>query len=261
MGFEVEDFQKQVIERSSEIPVVVDFWATWCGPCVAFAPVLEKAANEADGKWELIKVDSDQNPDLSAQFGIRSLPTLKIFINGVPVDEKSGAMTEPDLKKWIESHLEESAPSDPRIDEIRAAIGSGDFTSATALLEEVIKDQPGNEEMKFMRLQAALAMEPTRVNDLANEFAGDSPYYERTLYLKELANLINAGGEGAYLEGLEFLQKIKLPEAAAKWIDVLQTDREHEGAKAGLKNLFLYLGREHPVTAEFQPKFASILFS
>ncbi|MDF1751808.1 MAG: thioredoxin [Verrucomicrobiales bacterium] len=261
MSHEVVDFQKQVIERSHDVPVVVDFWATWCGPCVSFGPVIEKAAKEADGAWELVKVDSDKHPDLSTQYGIRSLPTIKLFKNGVIVDEKLGAMPEPALKEWIQPHLESAEPADDRIDRVRDAIGEGDFETATSLLEEVLKDQPGNEDVKFMRIQAALAMEPASVAGLVKEFELGSAYHERAQYLNELAKLIIAGGEGEFQNGLDSLRKIQLPEAAAQWITVLEGDRNHDGAKTGLKNLFLYLGREHAVTQEFQPKFASILFS
>jgi putative thioredoxin len=261
MAYEVEDFQKQVIERSGEVPVVVDFWASWCGPCLAFSPVIEKAAGEADGAWDLVKVDTEVKRDLSDQFRVQSLPTLMIFKDGEPVDVKEGAMLEPELHQWIDSHLHPVEPDDPRIGEIRAAVGSGDFESAASLLEEVLKDQPGNEEVKFMRLQAALAMEPTSVPGLAKEFEIGSDYYDRVQYLKELGVLIVEGGEGDFGDGLSHLQKIQLPEAAAKWIAALKVERDHEGVKKGLKNLFLYLGRDHPVTKEYQPQFASILFS
>jgi putative thioredoxin len=261
MGYEVEDFQKQVIERSHDVPVVVDFWAPWCGPCLAFSPVIEKAAGEAAGAWDLVKVDTEANPDLAAQYSIRSLPTIRIFQDGQPVAEKLGAIPEPELKEWIGTFLEDATPDDPRIDEIRSAIGAGDFEKATTLLESVLKDQPGNEEMKFLRIQAAIAMEPASVSSLAKEFEVGSIYYERAQYLKELAGLIVKGGDADFGEGLEHLQKIELSEAAGKWISFLEENRDHEGVKCGLKNLFLYLGRDHAVTEEFQPRFASILFS
>ncbi len=261
MAYEVEDFQKQVIERSHDVPVVVDFWASWCGPCLAFAPVIEKAASEAKGKWELVKVDSDKNSDLAEQYQIRSLPTIRIFKNGEQVAENIGAMPLPGLLKWLEPHLGGPAPADGRINAIRAAIGSGDFDGARALLEEILKEQPGNEEVKFLRLQAAITMEPKSVSALVEDFAYGSPYHERALYLKELADLINAGGEGDYGDGLKHLQKIQLPEAAEKWIAVLTKDQQHPGAKKAMKFLFLYLGREHPVTETYQRRFASVLFS
>ena len=162
----------------------------------------------------------------------------------------------------LESHIsdDDAEIDDERIDQIREYIGEGDFASATKLLEEVIKDQPGNDDMRFMRVQAAMAMEPARVAELVKDLEG-TQYQERSQYLKELAALAVEGGEGDYVEGLNYLQKIQLPEAAAKWIEVLKSDRSHEGAKSALKYLFLYLGREHAVTAEYQPQFSSILFS
>jgi putative thioredoxin len=261
MAYEVEDFQKQVIERSQVVPVVVDFWASWCGPCLAFAPVIEKAASEAGGKWDLVKVDTEKNPDLTEQSQIHSLPTIRIFKNGEMVAENLGAMLLPAFLKWLQPHLGAPTPADGRIDGIRAAIGSGDFVGARALLEKILQEQPGNEEVKFLRLQAAITMEPKTVPALVEDFAYGSIYYERAQYLKELADLINAGGEGPYGEGLKHLQKIHLAEAAEQWITTLTRDRHHEGAKKAMKYLFLYLGREHPVTETYQPRFASVLFS
>jgi putative thioredoxin len=105
MSYEVTNFQKDVIERSREAPVVVDFWAPWCGPCRMLGPVVEKLASEADGKWSLVKVDTDQNQDIAAQYQIRGIPNLKLFVNGEVVSEQVGALPEPVLKEWIEDYL------------------------------------------------------------------------------------------------------------------------------------------------------------
>lgn len=105
MSYEVTNFQTEVIERSREAPVVVDFWAPWCGPCRMLGPVIEKLASEADGKWDLVKVNTDQNPEIARQFQIRGIPNLKLFVDGEIADELMGVQPEPRLRQWIEGHL------------------------------------------------------------------------------------------------------------------------------------------------------------
>ena len=105
MSYEVNDFHKEVIERSHEVPVVVDFWAPWCGPCLMLGPVIEKLASEAEGKWSLVKVNTDDNQALAAQYQIRGIPNLKLFIGGKLVSEQMGVQPEPALKSWVESYL------------------------------------------------------------------------------------------------------------------------------------------------------------
>ena len=109
MSHEVSDFQNEVIARSREVPVVVDFWAPWCGPCRMLGPVIEKLASEANGKWDLVKVNTDENQDLAAQYQIRGIPNLKLFAGGEVVSEQVGVLPEPVLKQWVESHLTANA--------------------------------------------------------------------------------------------------------------------------------------------------------
>lgn len=105
MAYEVTNFVTDVITRSHEVPVVVDFWAPWCGPCRMLGPVIEKLASEADGKWGLVKVNTDDNQNIAAQYQVRGIPNLKMFVNGEPVSEQVGALPEPILKEWIENRL------------------------------------------------------------------------------------------------------------------------------------------------------------
>ncbi len=99
------NFKEKVIEKSKELPVVVDFWASWCMPCLILGPTLEKIAEDYEGKIVLAKVNVDDNQSLSQQFKVMGIPAVKMFKQGKIVDEFTGAIPEPEIKKWIEKNL------------------------------------------------------------------------------------------------------------------------------------------------------------
>ena len=98
-------FVPEVIEKSKEKIVIVDFWAPWCGPCKALGPILENIASEFEGKVAVKKINIDENPESPANFGIRSIPTIIMFKNGTVADTKIGLSSEADLKNWINTQL------------------------------------------------------------------------------------------------------------------------------------------------------------
>ena len=98
-------FKQSVIDDSNNQPVLVDFWAEWCGPCKALGPILENVSVEFEGKIAVKKVNIDENPEAPANFGIRSIPTMILFKNGSIADTKIGLSSEADLKNWLNSHL------------------------------------------------------------------------------------------------------------------------------------------------------------
>lgn len=117
---ELIDFQSDVIEASKTTPVLVDFWAEWCGPCVQLSPTLEKLAKEAGDSWNLLKVNTESQPELAAEYGIRSIPNVKLFVNGEISGEFVGALPEEEIKRWLESNI----PDQGNVEKIEETISA-----------------------------------------------------------------------------------------------------------------------------------------
>ena len=139
-----EEFQQAVLQRSREVPVVVDFWAEWCGPCKVLSPLLETVTTEAEGAFELVKIDVDTNQELAGQFDVQGIPTVIAFRDGAPVDRFTGAYPEKELRSWITGVL----PSELGriVDEARDAALSGDTERASVLFREVLGSDAGHSE-------------------------------------------------------------------------------------------------------------------
>ena len=147
------DFQQEVIEASFKQPVVVDFWAPWCGPCKSLKPILEKLAEEYGGKFVLAKVNADENQELSAQFGVRGIPAVKAVANGKIVDEFSGALPESAVREWLDRIV--PSPAEELRQQAQRLRGAGDDAGALKLLGDASKLDPGNE---WVRVDAAEIM-------------------------------------------------------------------------------------------------------
>jgi putative thioredoxin len=137
-----QTFQSDVVDKSFEAPVVVDFWAAWCGPCRALTPVLEKLAGEADGSWVLAKVDVDANQRVAGSMGIQGIPAVKAFKDGQIVAEFTGALPEPHVRNWL-TQLGPS-PVDLLVEEGFAAEAVGDLATAADRYREAVRLEPFN---------------------------------------------------------------------------------------------------------------------
>lgn len=268
MNYEVKNFQKDVIDKSSDKPVLVDFWAEWCAPCRMIGPILEKLAEENKENWELAKVDTDKNQEIAMKYGVRGIPNVKLFRNGEVINEFTGALPEPAIKDW----LKKSIPSKfaEQIEHAKIYLANGDLTTARAVLEDIHKGDINNSEVKVLLAKVLLFENQKEALRLTQNIDGNLANIELAEAINNLAELLNrdekyfahAEVKEKYLSAIDDIKKQNFDSALKKLIEIIRTDRSYDddGARKACISIFKFLGEENEITLKHRRDFGSALY-
>ena len=272
------DNYQQVMEASFKVPVLIDFWASWCQPCQVLMPVLARLAEEYQGKFLLGKLNTEEEQEIAAQFGIRSIPNVKLFRNGQPVDEFMGALPEGEVRQFLDRHV--ARESDLQVAAAREQLAAGNVAGAIVLLDEAREADPGN-----ARVTLALAEAQVASGDIAAAEATLDSLPPSELDKPEVASLRSH----LYFEG-QVAEAPATPELAAKLeanpddhearfqlalrkvveqdydaaiellLELMQKDRSFgdDAARNGLLKVFELLG-DDPRVGQYRRRMASLL--
>lgn len=282
------NFTRDVLEASREQPVLVDFWAPWCGPCKQLTPVIEKVVTEAQGRVRLVKMNIDDHPSVAGQLGIQSIPAVIAFVAGRPVDGFMGAVPESQIREFIDKVAgpmidDQQAGIDAALADAKAFAEQGDLENAAGLFGAVLQADPENAVARAGLancLVAAGELEQARevLSDLSDELAKDAGIAAVVKKLDQIEEARKLGDPDALEQILAAdpddhgarikLAKIRNVEgdreaAADHLLKVMKRDRtfEDDGARRELLQFFDVWGPMDPATLSARRKLSSILFS
>ena len=270
MGFELLSFEEDVLKASRKKPVLVDFWAPWCGPCQTLGPIIEKLASEQADRWSLVKINSDDHQDLARQYGVKGIPAVKLFFEGQVVDEFTGVLPEYAIKQWLDKALPTKAKA--LVAQAEKLLEMEEEREAITKLEDALLEEPLNATGAGLLAGLIVFADAERALELARIAATGEPRFmalgsaiehiaacsNRT----DLESLQNEKGFADYLKAVEAIRDGKPALALPLLIEVLKVNRylDDDGARKLGVALFTVLGAAHPTTLSYRRTFDMWLY-
>jgi putative thioredoxin len=268
MNYDVKDFQTEVIERSKTAPVLVDFWAEWCGPCKVLGPVLERVASQANGNWHLAKVNTEELRDVAAQYNIRSIPNVKLFVDGNVEAEFVGALPEPMVKQWLQKNI--PSKSRKEVERAEQLARAGNTDEARNLLQAIVAREPGNHKASVLLAQLLIPNNPDNAVELVRNIEQDSEFFDVADAIRTFALLIGKvvhqlpedGVRKHYASAIQKLKANDFAGALEGFIKVIRINRyyDDDGSRKACIAVFKILGEEHEVTQKYRREFSRALY-
>ena len=275
-----DTFEEQVLQRSHEVPVLVDFWASWCGPCRTLGPILERLVQEAGGAFELAKVDSDQNPEVAARYGVRGIPNVLVFEDGEVVDGFVGALPEAQVRAFLRRHCPSGA--DRLAAEGAAAFAAGDVETATRRLEEALLEDPAQQAARLGLARLAMRSgDLERARELAEGVPLGADQHEAARALlggiglvakaqatgseQECAARLEADDgdlEARFALGGYALARGDLRGALEHYLGVVERDKSwnEEAGRQAMVDVFQIVGAREPLADEYRDRLRRLLY-
>ncbi len=265
-----QSFEQDVIQASFDTPVLVNFWAEWCGPCKVLGPVIARLAEEAEGRWRLVRIDGDAYPEILRELSVEGIPTVKLFHLGREVAQFAGALPEERLRQWLDQHV--PSETKQRLEAARLALVEGRDGEAEALLDGVLAADPDSTEARVLLARLRFPTSPGEAVDLVRDVQPGDPMHdaaEAVCSLKRFTGLTESAGPGdaqawaIYLQAAAAVGEGRYTDALEDLIEVLNRrarDVDDDGARKACIAVFRLLGEDHPVTQEYRRSFSSVVY-